>query len=286
MTEIKPNIALVTAIKDEIDNLDKFFIAIENQSISITCLIIVENDSTDGTKEYLDKIKEVKNVEHFKVININFEDKTYRVGKKYATIINTGFQYLRDSSFYDSLDYIGILDCDVFPEKDYYLKLTTFLNENPEIGITSGLIYTEEGKAHISDPNFVEGNSRIWSIKCFNEAGYLIAYTADTVSVALAHLKGWKTKTLKSAKVVSREINVRIGNSRNKGYHAYYRGHTIVYVFLKSLYLALAKGKFKMGYEFLAGYIDSALKRKPRIEDKELRKYFRYYMFNKKMHKY
>ncbi len=286
MTETKPNIALVTAVKDEIDNLDKFFSAIENQSISITCLIIVENDSTDGTKEYLDKVKEVKNVEHFKVININFEDKTYRVGKKYATIINTGFQYLRDSSYYESLDYIGILDCDVFPEKDYYLKLTTFLNENPEIGITSGLIYTEEGKAHISDPNFVEGNSRIWSIKCFNEAGYIIAYTADTVSVALAHLKGWKTKTLKSAKVVSREINVRIGNSRNKGYHAYYRGHTIVYVFLKSLYLALAKGKFKMGYEFLAGYIDSALKRKPRIEDKELRKYFRYYMFNKKMHKY
>lgn len=286
MIDNKPKIALVTAVKDEIDNLDKFFKAIENQSIGITSLIIVENDSTDGSKEYLDKVKQLKNVEHFKVVNINFEDKTYRVGKKYATIINTGFEYLKEQPFYDSLNYIGILDCDVFPEKDYYFKLTTFLEKNPEIGITSGLIYTEEGKAHISDPNFVEGNSRIWTMKCFKEAGYLIAYTADTVSVALAHLKGWKTKTLKSAKVVSREINVRIGNSRNKGYHAYYRGHTIVYVFSKSVYLAFLKGKFKMGYEFLAGYVGGALKRKARIEDKELRKYFRYYMFNKLLHKY
>lgn len=286
MTENKPRLALVTAVKDEIDNLDKFFKAIEDQSINITCLIIVENDSTDGSIEYLNSVKQLKNVEHFKVININFEDKTYRVGKKYATIINTGFQYLRDSSYYESLEYIGILDCDVFPEKDYYQKLTGFLQENPEVGITSGLIYTEEGEPHISDPNFVEGNSRIWRMECFNDAGYLIAYTADTVSVALAHLKGWKTRTLKTANVSSREINVRIGNSRNKGYHAYYRGHTFFYVFLKSLYLALAKGKFKMGYEFLAGYVTSAFKRKPRIEDKELRKYFRYYMINKLSHKY
>ena len=286
MTNYKPSIALVTPLKDELDNIDKFLKTIENQSIAIKYLVIVENDSTDGSKEYLNKITSVKNVEHFKVININFEDTSYRVGKKYATIINTGFEYLKETSFFDTLDYIGILDCDVFPEQDYYIKLTTFLKSNSKIGISSGLTYTEEGKLHIADPNFVRGNSRLWKKVCFEEAGYLIAYTADTVSIALAHLKGWKTETLKSAKVVSREVNVRIANSRNKGYHAYYRGHTLFYVLLKALYLIVIKGKGKMGYEFLAGYINSMHNKKPRIENKLIRDYFRYYMFNKLIQKY
>lgn len=286
MTNYKPKIALVTPLKDELENIPKFLKAITSQTIPITSLIIVENDSSDGSKEYLNKITNLENVVHFKVININFEDTSYRVGKKYATIINTGFEYLKKQDLYDSLDYIGILDCDVFPEKEYYHKLTNFLNSNSQIGISSGLTYTHDGTLHIADPNFVRGNSRLWKKACFEESGYLIAFTADTVSIALAHLKGWKTETLKSAKVISREVNVRIANSRNKGYHAYYRGHTLFYVFLKSIYLAILKSRVKMGCEFFVGYVNSAVKNKPKIDNKEIRKYFRYYYFNKLTNRY
>ena len=286
MINSSPNIALVTPLKDEINNIDKFLDSIKNQSIPIKSLIIVENDSTDGSKEYLDKITNFKNIDHFKVININFKDTTYRVGKKYATIINKGFQSLKEEPFYDKLDYIGILDCDVFPEKDYYNKLTNFLMSNPEIGITSGLIYTKGGKQHIANQNWVRGGCRIWKKKCFDEAGYQIAYTADTVSVALAHFKGWKTKTLKSASVTSREVDTRFTNSSEKGYHAYYRGHTFFYMLLKSLYVVLIKEKAKTGSTLLVGYIKSMFNRRPRIEGKQLRKYFRYYMFNKLIKKY
>ncbi|MFD0931998.1 glycosyltransferase [Psychroflexus salinarum] len=286
MTNNRPNIALVTPLKDELNNIDKFLDSVKNQSIPIKTLIIVENDSIDGSKEYLDRITELENIEQFKVININFEDTTYRVGKKYATIINTGFENLREEPFYDELDYIGILDCDVFPEMDYYKKLTGFLMNNPEIGISSGLIFTNEGKQHIANQNWVRGGCRIWKKDCFDQAGYRIAYTADTVSVALAHLKGWKTETLKSAKVISREVDVRFSNSSEKGYHAYYRGHTLLYMTLKSLYTILIKRKVKTGSTLLVGYMKSMLSRRPRIDDDKLRKYFKYYMFNKLIKKY
>lgn len=286
MTNPNPNIALVTPLKDEINNIGRFLSTIEHQSIPIKSLVIVENDSEDGSKEYLKKLSHIKNIENFKVIHINFKDSTYRVGKKYATIVNKGFQYLKHEPYYDNLDYIGILDCDVFPERDYYKKLTSFMFAHPKIGISSGLTFTESGKQHIANQNWVRGNSRIWTKECFDEAGYKIAYTADTVSVALAHLKGWKTKTLKSAKVTSREIDVRFSSSSEKGYHAYYRGHTLFYMLLKSLYIMIIKRKVKTGSTLLYGYIKSMLKRRCRIEDRCLRKYFRYYMLNKLIKKY
>lgn len=281
-----PKIALVTPLKDELENIQSFLDALQKQSMSIFYLVIVENDSTDGSKEFLANLNIIENVENFKVININFEDTTYRVGKKYATIINTGFEFLKNSDFFNDLDYIGILDCDVFPEKKYYYKLTNFLSENPKVGIASGLTYTANGKLDIADKNFVRGNSRLWKKACFDEAGYMIAYTADTVSVALAHLKGWKTKTMRSAKVVSREINIRIPNQKNKGYHAYYRGHTFLYIFLKSLYVMIFKRKLKRGAGFITGYVDGVINRKPRIENKEIRNYFRYYLINNLINKY
>jgi len=286
MTKINSKIALVTPLKDEIDNIDNFLSSLKKQSISIHTLVIVENDSTDGSKEYLDKIKSVENIDHFHVVSMKFEDKTYRVGKKYAIIIDKGFQFLKNRSSYNELDFIGILDCDVFPKQNYYEKLVSFLKNNPDVGITSGLIYTQNGRQHIASQNWVRGGCRIWRKKCFDEAGYQIAFTADTVSVALAHLKGWKTKTLKSAKVISREVDVRFSNSSEKGYHAYYRGHTLFYMILRSIYIILIKRKFKTGFTLLKGYVLSFMNKRPRIEDKTLRTYFRNYMLNKITKKY
>ena len=51
MTKSSNSIALITPLKDEISNIDRFISHIESQTIPITCLIIVENDSTDGSKE-------------------------------------------------------------------------------------------------------------------------------------------------------------------------------------------------------------------------------------------
>ena len=285
MTDIARSIALITPLKDELDNIDTFLNSVKGQSIPISCLVIVENDSTDGSREYLDKIGTLENVGVFKVIHMQFEDKTYRVGKKYASIITRGMEWLREQDFYESLDFVGILDCDVFPEERYYEKLTDFMHENPEVGVTSGQTYTPEGVLHVADTNFVRGHSRIWRRTCLDQTGYPMAYTADTVSIALAHLKGWKTQTLKTARVTSREINVKLGSATSKGYHAYYRGHTLFYMFLKLMHFTL-KGKMRMGYERLHGYVQAMLQGKARIEDPEVRRYFRFYLYNKLTHKY
>src|SRR5690606_27155636 len=133
----------------------------------------------------------------------------------------------------------------------------------------SGITYSEDDVPHIADPNFVRGNSWLWKKKCFDEAGYIIAHTADTVSVALAHLKGWKTKTLKSAHVSSRAIDVRLSSSKSKGYHAYYRRHTLFYLILEFIHFSIVKRRISTGSDFFIGYINGMINKKPRIENAE-----------------
>ena len=64
-------IVLVTPLKDEMENIDRLIESIAVQDSPIYAWIIVENGSRDGSKEYLDKVTNVSNVEHFIVINFS-----------------------------------------------------------------------------------------------------------------------------------------------------------------------------------------------------------------------
>lgn len=271
-------IALVTPLKDEIENIDKLIRSIEKQSIPIFSWIIIENDSTDGSKEKLSSIKTLKNVNHYEVINIELPNKEYALGTKYASIIDIGFKALKKKKYYKDLDYIGILDSDIFAEKNYFEKLLTSFNSNPKLGITSGRIIDEKGKYDLSNKNWVRGGCRLWRIECFEESGYVIGPSADTLSVAKARIKKWEVIPT-DAHVVSRLVGTRI----DYGYYArsaYFRGHTLPFAILKSL-LIFSKGYPKRSYSYFRAFFHEFLKKSSRIEDEEILKYYKYYLVRK-----
>jgi glycosyltransferase involved in cell wall biosynthesis len=271
-------IALVTPLKDEAQNIDKLVNSIEQQSIQIFCWIIVENDSVDGSKEKLREIKSIENVDHFEVINVELPDKEYALGTKYASIISVGFKALKSKSYYNELDFIGILDSDIFAEKEYFQKLLSSFNSNPRLGITSGRIMDENGKYDLSNKNWVRGGCRLWRIECFNQSGYVIGPSADTLSAAKARIKKWEVIPT-DAYVVSRLVGSRV----NYGYYAksaYYRGHTILFAILKSV-LIFSKGYPRRSFLYLGSFIKEYVNQSPRIEDDEILKYYKYYLIRK-----
>ena len=278
-------IALVTPLKDEIENINRFLDALSKQSIEIFSLIILENDSNDGSKEYLESISSVTNIANFKVINLEFEDKSYRVDAKYSSIVNRGFEYLAQKDYFNNLDFIGILDSDCFPEENYYEELTAFMNSDNKLGISSGLIYTDSGILHKTNINWVRGGCRLWKIDCFKSAGFLVEPSPDVISVALAHINGWTTRTCKKIKVHSREVGEQ-GDYSFYGVSAYYRGHTIFYVILRSIYYSIYKFDMLRSLQFLKGYFASLIINKDKLSNKELRNYYNWYLLNKIIKKY
>ena len=79
-------IALVTPVKDEIHNLDRFFSSLSSQTYPIDYLVVVENDSIDGTQKYLEKLGKVNNIKNVDIINMTFKDKRYDLGFKLSLI--------------------------------------------------------------------------------------------------------------------------------------------------------------------------------------------------------
>lgn len=273
-------IALVTPLKNERKNIERFLTALSKQSIEIFSVVILENDSDDGSKEYLDSISTASNIINFKVINLEFEDKSYRVDAKYSSIVKKGFEYLEKQKYFNELDFIGILDSDCFPDGNYYEELTAFMNSDNKLGISSGLIYTDQDLLHKTNINWVRGGCRLWKIDCYKSAGFLVEPSPDVISVALAHINGWTTKTCKTIKVISREVGEN-GDYSFYGASAYYRGHTIIYVILRVIYYSFYKLDMLRSLQYLRGYFSSLISNKDKLANKELRTYYNWYLFNK-----
>lgn len=266
-------IAIVTPVKNEVGNLPKIIDSIKSQSHRIALWLVLENDSDDGSKEYLDEIEQLDNVDKFLVLNLDLPNKEYQLGFKYSTIMKHGFDYIIEKFGRETYDYIGILDADCFPEKDYYQKLIKEFERDDSIGILSGQTYTYEGNKQPNTIKEPRGNSRLWKMQCFLDAGYYIAMSADSVSYVKAKLKGWKGYSIPTAVVYSRDIGNRLKNHEYYGRSAHYRGFTLSYVFIKSLYYTFFKFKFNFSYGLLVGYLKSMFEKKEKIQDKDILTY-------------
>ncbi|WP_457934130.1 glycosyltransferase family 2 protein [Pseudoalteromonas sp. SCSIO 43210] len=270
------SIGLITPLHNEIDSIIPLFESIASQTVDIECWIILENGSTDGSKELLKEIKKPKNVKQMKVFYDDSYGKAHELGFKYSRIIKSAFDELLSLEL--SLDYVGILDSDCFPEMDYYKKLTDFLKSNKKVGITSGRIYLDGGKLDQADPNWVRGGCRLWSKACFDKSGYLIGPSADAISSALADMSGWKSVVCKEAKVYSREVGINV-NYKYYGYASYYRGTSVLYALMKSFYLLFKNPKNAV--KFFLGYFHSLFNREEKIGDIRVRNYFSKYLSRK-----
>lgn len=275
-SEVK--IAIITPLRDEISNIDKLFKAIESQSTNIETWIIVENGSTDGSIEKLNKIIQPKNVKELIILNKIFQNNEYALGSKYSQVVDFGFKEVKNSSSYENLTHIGILDADCFPEPGYYQKLTEFLDKNSSTGITSGIIYDDHGKVDSASTDWVRGGCRLWKFECFKKSGYIIGPSADALSSAKAFVNGWKSNVCTAARVTSREVGART-NYQYYGKATYYRGVSPIYATLRGLYLL--KSSFKNSRQYLQGYYSDLFARAPRVEDEEILNYYNNYGIKK-----
>lgn len=111
----------VAAVIVTYNRLEKLKIALkcyERQTLLPKYLVVVNNCSTDGTKEYLDEW--VKNVSYIKKIVINTDNNLGGSG---------GFYIGQKKALELDVDWIYLSDDDAYPEESYFFKINNFLKD-------------------------------------------------------------------------------------------------------------------------------------------------------------
>ena len=269
-------IAFVTPLRNEINNIDRLIASIEAQTTHIHTWIILENDSSDGSKEKLRGIGKLSNVRNLIILNLEQDNKSYALGTKYASIVNIGFDYIKQRDNYDKIDLIGILDADCFPEENFYKNLSLGFSNDEKLGISSGLAIYEDTGLEKDKKDWVIGNCRLWRKSCLEDCGYIIGPSADTLSVAKALTNDWKVYAIKDIFVHSREKGERI-NFRYYGESVYFRGHIALYAIIR-MTRYLWQLKLRAFCQFGIGYFQAYIQRRKRVNDPQIRKYFQRYL--------
>ncbi len=99
-----------------------------NQTQPVTSVIVVDNNSDDGTKEYLDSIDDDRVLVSHERTNLGGAG---------------GFHKALSIASTKNFDYVLIIDDDAMIEKNYIKKIIDFADNNPEYEAFAGAVYTE-----------------------------------------------------------------------------------------------------------------------------------------------
>ncbi len=99
-----------------------------NQTEPVDSVIVVDNNSNDGTRDYLDSLNDTR---------INAYHMNENLGGA------GGFHKALSIASTKNFDYVLIIDDDAMIERNYIKKIVDFANKNPEFNAYAGAVYTE-----------------------------------------------------------------------------------------------------------------------------------------------
>lgn len=238
--------------------------------------IIVDDGSTDGTGDLLDKAAS----EHDWMTVVRRGDRGSRVaGTGVITAFYDGYGVI-DAAW----DFIVKFDGDLSFDADYFEKCLDEFDADDRLGIGGGLCCKcQDGELtaeFAAEPPFhVRGPSKIYRRTCFEAIGGLVAAPGwDTINLIKANMLGWRTRTFTRIKLIHhRPTGGAYGSWPNyvkNGLANYITGYQPVFMACKCLRRMLRRPR-QEGIGLWFGFVKGYLMRVPRVNDAEMIRYLR-----------
>lgn len=276
------NYQIIIPAHNEEKYLDLTLHSLTGQTVLPKNILIVNDNSTDGTQLIIDKyIQRFPSL--FSAISLQSEAK-HLPGSKVINAFNYGYKTI-DKDF----DIIVKADADLIFPTNYFEVILKHFETDARIGMVGGFAYILKNDEwileNLTDKDHIRGAFKAYRKECFDHIGGLKpAMGWDTVDELLCKFYGWKVVTdetlhVKHLKPTGANYNKE---ARYKQGEAFYSlGYGLLITSIASVKLAIRKGRPLLFLDYLKGFWKANSAKKPLLVTDEQAKFIRNYRFKK-----
>ncbi|WP_325344977.1 glycosyltransferase family 2 protein [Xylophilus sp.] len=272
-------LVIISPVRDEAKYLRLTLDAIVAQTVRPVEWIVVDDGSRDETpgivREYAARHPFIRLVPR--------GDRGFR---KLGGGVIAAFDFGRENIVHTDWQWIAKLDGDMSCGPRYIERMLEKFEENPRLAAVSGKVYRSEGGRFVEEHTVreqVAGQFKRYRRAAFEDIGGFVQHLAwDGIDVHTAAMKGWQTLSFYDREAWLWHHRI-MGSSDRSIYTGRLRwGRGNWYLGYHPLY-AIAAGVRRMrerpyvigGLLMIAGYFGAALRRLPRYDNPEFRRYLR-----------
>ncbi|NGP53692.1 glycosyltransferase family A protein [Thioalkalivibrio sp. XN8] len=272
---------LVSPCRNEARYMRRTLDSVIAQSEQPARWVIVDDGSTDETPAILREYAEA----HPWIEVVTREDRGHRaVGPGVIDAFYAGYRTFDPEDF----DYLCKLDLDLELPPRYFELLMRRMEADPRIATCSGKAYIERDgelvfERHGDDTSL--GMTKFYRVSCFEAIGGFVREVMwDGIDCHMCRMRGWvacswdepELRFVHLRPMGSSQQGILTGRMRH-GYGQYFMGTGLLYM-MASAAFRLNERPYVIGsMAVLWGWIRSALRRLPRYENPEFRKFLREY---------
>lgn len=274
---------LISPVRNEEAHIELIAEAVAKQTRPPDLWLVVDDGSTDRTPEILAELKQ--RIGFLQVLNTADLPPVGPVNDRLATAAEArAFNLGLNSVAWESFTHIAKLDGDTELPPQYFERVLGEFERDPELGLAGGL-YADpdprgEGWEVVGIPSdyHVPGTLKCYSLACFQAVGGIQERLGwDTIDETYARLRGYRTRALVDLVALHHRPRASAdGTLRGRARHgecAYIVHFTLLWVSLRSFKMARERPRGLSGLAFLYGYLRSAARRTPRVEDAAFRRF-------------
>ena len=276
---------LISPVQNEQAYLELIADAVASQTRTPDMWIVVDDGSTDSTPQILAKLAE--RIDFLRVLDTAKLPKIGAVPDRLATAAEArAFNLGLGSVAWEDFTHIAKLDGDTELPPDYFERVLGEFARDPKLGLAGGVYADPDPNPDgtgwkvigIPSEHHVPGTLKCYSRDCLQAVGGMQERLAwDTIDETYARMRGYRTRAYPDLIAHHhRPWGSADGTLRGRARHgecAYIVHFTLPWVVLRSFKLALSRPRGLSGVAFLYGYLRSAARRVPRVEDTQFRRF-------------
>lgn len=272
---------VITPAKNE-EKFIKFTLdSMVNQLLKPARWIIVDDGSTDNTKQIVEQYQ--KDHKWIDIVTIDNKQEQKLYGSKVIRAFNAGLKLIKDEQY----DFIVKLDADLSFPPEYFRDIANAYTANPKLGICGGFIVEKESDFVTKSSRYprVQGAVKAVRAQCFKDIdGFMEANGWDGIDLLKAMYLGWEIGNV-PIKVIHHRIEGTEYRSmkffQSNGYTHYMQGNDLFLTFVRGVFMLREKPHVIVSLNYLKGYFEGMFSGQPKYVDKKFAKFIRKYHYKR-----